>query len=118
MKTTTVHSSLLLVALTLLMGGAQELPLSRGLTTAVHAATAQQPSPSRPPQDDEFVPVKDLGNQEQLPAAPLVIGAYAVAWIAVFLYLWSIWRRLARVEHDIASLSRRVGQGARPGAQQ
>ena len=76
-------------------------------------AAGQQPPPQ---QEDEFVPAKDLANQEQLPAAPLVMGAYAVAWIAVFLYLWSIWRRLSRVEGEIASLSRRVADSSCPGA--
>ena len=49
--------------------------------------------------------------QEQLPAAPLVMGAYAVAWVAVFGYLWSIWRRLGRVERELAEVSRRVPAG-------
>jgi len=87
------------------------------LTFGGAAATAsQQPPPSGTAQDDGFVPVKDLGDQEQLPAAPLVIGAYAIAWIAVLLYLWSIWRRLSRVESEIASISRRIEAGTRPGA--
>ena len=47
------------------------------------------------------------------PAAPLAMGAYAVAWVAIFLYLWSIWRRLSRVESEIASVSRRIEAGAR-----
>jgi CcmD family protein len=40
-----------------------------------------------------------------------VIAAYAVAWIAVFGYLWSIWQRLERVERDLAEVSRRVRAG-------
>jgi CcmD family protein len=114
MKTNRMRVAILLAIATLACG-AQNLPmLSAVLTPSLHAAGAQPPS--RPQQDDEFVPVKDLGSQEQLPAAPLVIGAYAVAWIAVFLYLWSIWRRLSRVESEIASVSRRIAEGARPGA--
>jgi len=72
-------------------------------------ATAQQP-PAAP---DGFVPADTLKPQEQLPAAPLVIGAYAVAWVAVFGYLWSIWSRLGRVERDIAEVSRRQAAGER-----
>jgi CcmD family protein len=74
------------------------------------SAIAQQP-PQQPP--DGFVPADTLKPQEQLPAAPLVIGAYAVAWIAVFGYLWSIWNRLGRVERDIAEVSRRQSAGER-----
>jgi CcmD family protein len=48
-----------------------------------------------------------------LPAAPLVIGAYSVAWIVVFGYLWSIWRRIGRVERDLADVSRRITAGER-----
>ena len=70
-------------------------------------AYAQQPP------GDEFVPVNQLPAQEQLPAAPLVMAAYAIAWIAVFGYLWSIWQRLNRVERDIAEVGRRIDAGAR-----
>lgn len=108
--------SILLAIATLMCGAQGSELLSDALTPALHAAGAQPPS--RPAQDEEFVPVKDLGSQEQLPAAPLVIGAYAVAWIAVFLYLWSIWRRLSRVETEIASVSRRIAERARPEGRQ
>ena len=73
-------------------------------------AFAQQPPPQPP---TGFVPVENLPTREQIPAAPLVVAAYAVAWIAVFGYLWSIWQRLGRVERDIAEVSRRVEGGAR-----
>ena len=85
-----------------------------GLLVVGHAsdAHAQQPSVAAPEQG--FVPVKDLpAQQEQLPAAPLVMTAYAVAWVVVILYLWSIWRRLAGVEREIAAVSRRLEPGAR-----
>jgi CcmD family protein len=69
-----------------------------------------QPPPGSTP--DGFVPVENLGTQEQIPAAPLVMGAYAIAWIAVFGYLWSIWRRLDRVERELAEVARRTARGA------
>ncbi len=43
-----------------------------------------------------------------MPAAPLVAAAYAIAWAAVLIYLFSIWRRLGVVEREIAEVSRRV----------
>lgn len=79
------------------------------LTLAV-SPSAQQPPTGSP---DEFVPIDTLPADEQLPAAPLVIGAYAVAWIAVFVYLWSIWQRTTRVERDLAELGRRLSAGER-----
>jgi CcmD family protein len=73
------------------------------------AAFAQQP-----PADDGFVPVTQAELlDEQLPAAPLVLGAYAVAWLAVFGYLWFLWRRLTRVEKELADVSRRIQREAR-----
>jgi CcmD family protein len=90
------------------LGGAFLLAMS--LTVFAPAAIAQQQPPAAP---DGFVPADTLKPQEQLPAAPLVIGAYAVAWIAVFGYLWSIWNRLGRVERDIADVSRRQAAGER-----
>lgn len=75
------------------------------------AAAAQPQQP--PPAQSEFVPVEDLAQAEQLPAAPLVIAAYAVAWVAMFVYLWSIWRRLQKVERELADVSRRVTERSR-----
>jgi len=85
------------------------LVLVAALTLLGPAVSAQQPP--QPP--DGFVPADTVKPQEQLPAAPLVIGAYAVAWVAVFGYLWSIWNRLGRVERDLQDVSRRQAAGER-----
>lgn len=63
----------------------------------------------------EFVPVNPQTAQgiERLPAAPLVMGAYAFVWVALLLYVWSIWRRLDRVEREMQGLARRSGEGSR-----
>jgi CcmD family protein len=82
------------------------------LLVAVPATFAQRPPPAGGAQEG-FVPVDQLPADEALPAAPLLIAAYAVAWTAIFLYVWSIWRRLARVEHEIGDVSRRIEAGAR-----
>jgi CcmD family protein len=85
------------------------LGLMTWTTAAPATILAQQP----PAAQEGFVPVTDVAPDDQLPAAPLVIAAYAVAWIAVVLYLWSIWRRLSRVEREMAAVSRRLESGAR-----
>jgi CcmD family protein len=72
-----------------------------GIVAPVWAA---QPSPGQ----DGFVPVNTLPPVESLPAAPMVMGAYAFVWVVLFVYLWSIWRRLQKVEHEIADLNRRA----------
>ena len=77
------------------------------------AAAARQQPPATPDAKQEYVPVDPTADQEQLPAAPLVIGAYAVVWVVVVLYLWSIWRRLSRVERELAQVSRRIDAGGK-----
>ncbi len=68
----------------------------------------------QPASQGEFVPVNPQTAQvEHLPAAPLVIGAYVFVWIALMLSVWSIWRRLARVEREMQTLARRAGEGSR-----
>ena len=71
----------------------------------------QQPPP--PAAQEGFVPVDQLPADEAMPAAPLLITAYAAAWGIVLLYLWSIWRRLARVEQELAEVGRRIESGTR-----
>lgn len=61
------------------------------------------------PAQDEFVPMETVPPEDQLPAAPLLVSAYALLWIAVVVYLWSIWRRMVTVERELSELSRRVG---------
>jgi CcmD family protein len=39
--------------------------------------------------------------------------AYALAWTAILIYMWSIWQRLNRVQREIADVNRRVEAGAR-----
>lgn len=82
--------------------------LAIGLMTGVPTRAQQPPSASQ-----EYVPVDRATQQEQLPAAPLVMGAYAVVWVAVVLYLWSIWRRLNSVEREIAQVNRRIEREGR-----
>ena len=87
---------------------------------AVSGAMAAQPPQGQPPQgqrpQDEFVPVKDVGQQEQLPAAPLLVAAYIVVWLALLVYLWSIWRRLSKVDRELAALTSRLAEKPGPGS--
>ena len=54
------------------------------------------------------MPVESLPPSEQLPAAPLLIAAYAFVWIAVLVYVFSIWRRLNKVEADQRALAQKI----------
>jgi CcmD family protein len=62
-----------------------------------------------PAAQSEFVPVNDLPPVDQLPAAPLLVAAYAFVWIAAMFYLWTIWRRLNKVETEMRALESRRG---------
>jgi CcmD family protein len=71
-------------------------------------ALAQAPAQPAAAQGD-FVPVSQLPAQaEQLPAAPLLLAAYAFVWVAVLVYVWSLWKRMAKLERELAELQRRV----------
>jgi type VI protein secretion system component VasF len=76
--------------------------------TAVPALASQPPSPGQ----DGFVPASSLPPGQQLPAAPFLIGAYAFFLVLMMVYLWSIWRRINKVEREIQELDRRSGRGA------
>lgn len=78
------------------------------LSSAAYQTTAlaQQPKP----QLEEFVPVNELPPEEQLPAARLLIAAYAFVWAAVLTYLWFLWRRLGKVERELADVAARAAR--------
>ena len=57
---------------------------------------------------EEFVPLDSVPPEDQLPAAPLLVAAYALLWVGVLGYLWSIWRRLMTLEKDLSELACRT----------
>jgi CcmD family protein len=67
----------------------------------------QTPAGQAPAGQSEYVAVDTLPPVEQLPAAPLLIAAYAFVWLAAFFYVWTIWRRLNKVEADIRVFEKR-----------
>ena len=69
---------------------------------SLHAsATGLQPPPG------DFVPVDETLPGEQIPALPLLASAYGFIWVAMLGYVWSIGRRLQRVESELADLESR-----------
>jgi CcmD family protein len=69
------------------------------------------PALAQPPQQNEFVPVSTLPPSDQLPSAPLLVAAYSFVWLATMFYLWTIWRRLGKVEAELQALERRGEAG-------
>lgn len=84
------------------------LALVVGMILAANAGVFGQPASQRTGAQEEFVPVKDLPQQEQLPGGPLVLAAYGFVWAALLVYVWTIWRRLQKVEQEMRSLAARV----------
>jgi CcmD family protein len=70
---------------------------------AVAPALAQQPLP---PRQEVYVPVDSLPQQEQIAAAPLLVGAYSFVLVAFFVYLVSVARRMQGVQREIERLER------------
>jgi len=58
-----------------------------------------------------FVQVAPGTQVEQIPAAPLVMASYAFFLLLMVFYLWTIWRRIGKVEADMRSLERRQSEG-------
>ena len=76
--------------------------LAAALTTV--PALAFQP----PTGQEQFVPAKSLPQTEQMPAGPLLLTAYAFIWVAVAFYVWTLWRRLNKVEHEMRALAQKT----------
>lgn len=84
------------------------LLLIASLLLATPAFALQPPSAQ-----SEYVPAAPGASTEQLPAAPLVVAAYAFVWVAAMGYVWTIGRRLTKVEDDLRALERKTGKASR-----
>ena len=76
------------------------------LLAGATALAAQSQGPSQ----SEFRPVtaQDLAAQEHLPATPLVFWAYGFVWVSLAVYVFTLWRRLSRVERELADVNTRL----------
>jgi len=69
---------------------------------------------TQPRQQEEFTPIDQLPPQEQLPAAPLLVGAYAFVMLMLFGYLVMVSRRLSAIQTEVNRLDadlKRAGKG-------
>ena len=83
------------------------------LLLVIGAAPAVAQPPAQPEQQTEFVPLDQLPPQEQMPAAPLLVSAYAVLVLALFAYVVSVARRLAVVQREVERLETDLKRGTR-----
>jgi CcmD family protein len=80
------------------------------LMVQIAPLTAQQQPPR---QQEEFIPIDQLPPQEQLPAAPLLVGAYAFVLVMLFGYMFMVARRLTTIQREVDRLDtdlRRTGK--------
>jgi CcmD family protein len=70
------------------------------LWTSAGTLLSQQPQ-------DTYQPVRPGELQESLPATPLVFAAYAFVWVALIVYVFVLWKRLTRVERELADVTAR-----------
>jgi hypothetical protein len=67
-----------------------------------------------PAAQDRFVPVSpDELQHEQIPAAPLVLTAYALVWVVFVVYVFTLWRRMRRIDADLQTLASKAKGSAR-----
>lgn len=57
----------------------------------------------------EFVPAESIPRQE-LASAPLLYGAYAFVWAALLVYVFILWRKIGRVERELADVNRKLSK--------
>ena len=75
--------------------------------------TAPSWSAQAPAGQEGFVPASELPPGQELPAGPLVITSYAFFLVPMMFYLWTVWRRIGKVEKEILELQRRQGNSPR-----
>ena len=76
------------------------IPIGCASQQVTEARQPQQP----PSQQEEFIPIDQLPPEEQLPAAPLLVGAYAFVLLMLFGYMFIMSRRLAVIQREVDRL--------------
>jgi CcmD family protein len=62
---------------------------------------------------DDFVEINPAAMDERLPAVPFIFAAYGIAWAAVLIYVWGVWRRIARVERELREVGAALARDRR-----
>lgn len=86
-------------------------PVSRQRRADIVMASLLQGAQPEP--QDKFVPLDELPPEEQLPAAPLLVTAYAFVLLALFAYVLSVARRLGAVQQEVDRLERDLKKSGR-----
>lgn len=97
----------------LLLTGLWIAAASTTFTPLPFAGVVMSAQPPQEPAREQFLPVDQLPPDERMPSAPFVVAAYSVVWILAMFYLWTIWKRIGKLEDDLQTLARRQKDTAR-----
>jgi CcmD family protein len=81
--------------------------LAVGLVVSVFVCGVSVAAQVTPPAQTDFraaTPEDLAAGQEHLAASPLVYAAYAIVWLVLVVYVWSLWRRIAKTEGELAAV--------------
>ena len=84
-----------------------------GFGGGVPESTATLLAQGQPKQQEDFTPVDQLPPQEQYPALPLLVGAYAFVLLMLFGYLFMVSRRLSVIQSEVDRLDRDLKRTSR-----
>jgi CcmD family protein len=62
----------------------------------------------QPASQGDFEPVSAAPKVETLPAGTMLVTAYTFVWVALVVYVFTLWRRSQKLEQDLADLERRA----------
>jgi len=60
----------------------------------------------------QFTPLSQQQQPESISAPPLILASYGFVWAAVFVYVWLLWRRLGKVEQELADVNAKLAKRA------
>ena len=58
-------------------------------------------------QPQVYLPATEI-TRETLPATPLVYAAYGFVWVALTAYVFLLWRKIGRVERELADVNAKL----------
>jgi len=67
----------------------------------------------QPKQQEVFTPIDQLPPQEQLPAAPLLVGAYVFVLLTLFGYMFMMSRRMTVIQREVDRLDNDMKRSGR-----
>jgi CcmD family protein len=81
--------------------------------SAARAELQAQPAPSTQKPAEGFEPISEIPPEDRMPAAPMVVTAYAFVILAFFAYVLSLARRLGAVKQEISRLESELKRSGR-----